>query len=143
MALVSIAGAKDFNSAQLKLRSDIMAFLAEEGYVPKLDSDGDITFKTEGVQYAVIISDSETNPMYVVLYNGYNYNETYNRASISPFVSEINLYKGLKLYLRENSFSFQCEMFVPDAEAFSKVFNRCLKIMKMADDELTSLVSGK
>ena len=143
LACIGMTYAKDFNSAQLKLREDIKTFLAEEGYMPKLDSDGDITFKTEGIQYAVIISENESNPMYVVLYNGYNYNETYNRASISPYVSEMNQYKGLKLYLYENSFAFHCELFVNDAEGFTKTFKRYLEIMKLADDELTKLVSGK
>lgn len=143
LACVGMTFAKDFNSAQLRLRDDIKTFLAEEGYLPKLDSDGDITFKTEGVQYGVIISETESNPMYVVLYNGYNYNEVYNRTSITPFVSEMNLYKGLKIYLRDTSFAFQCELFVYNAEGFTKTFKRYLEIMKLADDELTKLVSGK
>ena len=36
-----------FNSEQLALRTDLFNFLMEEGFMPELDSDGDIKFKSE------------------------------------------------------------------------------------------------
>ena len=42
---------KKFNSEQLQLRSSIELFLREEGFMPEIDSDGDIKFKKEGEPY--------------------------------------------------------------------------------------------
>ena len=52
MSLSTIfAYADDLTSSQLKLRNEIKAFLQEEGFMPEIDSDGDIKFKKEGSTY--------------------------------------------------------------------------------------------
>lgn len=56
------------NSEQLALRTDLFNFLKEEGFMPELDSDGDIKFKSEGQPYYIRVSKTDENPMYVVLF---------------------------------------------------------------------------
>ena len=60
--------ARDLNSEQLALRNEIMSFLKEEGYMPEIDSDGDIKFKSEGNDFYVTVSATDENPMYVTLF---------------------------------------------------------------------------
>lgn len=83
--------AKDLNDAQKKVRSGIMYFLKEEGYMPELDSDGDILFKKEGMKYHVAVSDIDTSPMYVVLFHNYRYDDTYTKNKILSVLNEVPL----------------------------------------------------
>ncbi len=43
--------AQEFTEIQKKLRSDIIYFLNEEGYMPELNTNGNIQFKKEGDKY--------------------------------------------------------------------------------------------
>ena len=42
-------------SEQQALRSDILSFLKEEGFMPEIDTDDDIKFKSEGLSYYITI----------------------------------------------------------------------------------------
>ena len=50
--------ADELNLAQLRLRGDIKNYLQQEGYMPEIDSDGDIKFKKEGDTFYVKINAS-------------------------------------------------------------------------------------
>lgn len=135
--------AKDFNSAQLQLRSSINSFLREEGFMPEYDSDGDIKFKKEGKTYYVIVSDVDTNPLYISISHLYSYDEVYTYAAVKNAVKEINQYKGIKLKTYDSTYSFAAEMYLHSADQFRYTFYKYMKNIAYAEDELETIVKGK
>ena len=119
----------EFNSEQLALRSDLFNFLKEEGFVPELDSDGDIKFKSEGQIYYISVSKANDNPMYVVLYRSFNNPEDYSLETIVMATKKLNFYKAVKVLCYDNSFRIGAEMFVRSAEPVKDAFYKLKEII--------------
>ena len=131
-----VAQAPDFNKEQLALRTDLFNFLKEEGFMPEIDSDGDIKFKQEGQTYYFTISESDTNPMYVVLFRIFEYSDGITPEILTLASRELNLYKGVKVLCFDYSFRVGAELFVRDAEIIKSTFYKLIKIIS----DVTSLV---
>lgn len=111
-----------FNSEQLALRTDLFNFLKEEGFMPELDSDGDIKFKSEGQPYYIMVSKTDENPMYVVLFRQFNNPDEYSVETIALASTKLNLYKGVKVLCFDKSFRIGAELFVRNAEPIKSAF---------------------
>ena len=70
-----------------------MSFLKTEGFQPSIDSDGDIKFKRQGDVYYVIVSDSDSNPMYLRLIKQFDYSGGINKGNIDGYARDVNKYK--------------------------------------------------
>ncbi len=121
----------EFNSEQLALRTDLFNFLKEEGFMPELDSDGDIKFKAEGSPYFISISKTDENPMYVVMFRQFSNPDEYSAETIVMASKELNLYKGVKVLCFDNSFRIGAELFVRNAEPVKASF---YKLKEIIDD---------
>ena len=131
----------EFTSAQLSLRNQIKSYIAEEGYMPTIDSDGDIKFKKEGVTYYVIVSKTNSNPMYARLICSYDYGETtYTRANIAKQLPELSRYKGVKVALYNSTYAYEADMYLTNAKSFTDVFNTLLDQLESIRDELGELL---
>lgn len=119
--------ADDLDEDQLNLRSEIMQFLKEEGFVPSIESDGDIKFKKEGVIYFITVSSTDSSPMYVYVAAYYNYSDRATKRKIEQASIELNKYKGAKIFAANNNYKIQAEMFVRNANAFCSVFYKLMK----------------
>ena len=127
----------EYNSEQLALRTDLLNFLKEEGFVPELDSDGNIVFKSEGQRYNFYISKTDKNPMYVVLSKSYSNPDDYSVETIVMATKELNLYKGVKVICGEESFSVRAELYVREAEPVKSTF---YKLMEMIDSVVSDFL---
>lgn len=118
--------ASDLTPAQLKLRDEMQDFLKEEGFMPEIDSDGDIRFKKEGSIHWISIADS--GPFYIEFHRaGLKCNDV-NRDIVIAAVNEGNKkVRCAKAILNESSISFAVEMYCYSAEAFRYIFYQCLK----------------
>lgn len=114
----------EFNSEQLALRSELFNFLKEEGFMPELDSDRDIKFKSEGQSYYISVSKKDDNPMFVVLFRQFGYPDEYSAETIMMATKSLNLYKGVKVVCFDNSFRIAAELFVRNAEPVKAAFYR-------------------
>ncbi len=112
----------EFNSEQLQLRTELFTFLKEEGFMPELDSDGDVKFKSEGQSYYIRVSKTDENPMYVVLFRSFNNPEDYSAETLVMATKELNLYKGIKVICFDTSFRIEAEMYVRNAEPVKASF---------------------
>lgn len=120
---MSIAQNKsEFNSEQLALRSDLFNFLKEEGFMPELNSDGNIKFKSEGQPYHISVSKTDESPMYVVLYRSFNNPDEYSAETIAMASTKLNFYKGVKVLCFDKSFRIGAELFVRNAEPVKSAF---------------------
>lgn len=129
--LLSFAQEKaEFNEEQQALRTDLFNFLKEEGFMPELDSDGDIKFKSEGGNYYINISKTNENPMYVVLYAPFNCPENYTMETVFQATKQLNFYKGVKVLCYEKTFRIGAELFLRDAEPLKDVFYKLKEIIE-------------
>lgn len=137
------AMAQEFTAEQLKLRNDIQLFLKEEGYMPEVDKDGDITFKKEGALYYVMIDKRDTSPMFLALSSDfYTYEAPYTREFLASLLPELNLNKGVKLVFRNTTFSIQGEMFLVRAETFKYAFYKLIEQIDSVEDEIKGSKPG-
>lgn len=111
-----------FNSEQLALRTDLFNFLKEEGFMPELDSDGDIKFKSEGQAYYISVSKTDENPMYVVLFRPFSNPDEYSAETIAMASTKLNFYKGVKVLCFDKSFRIGAELYVRNAEPVKSAF---------------------
>lgn len=111
-----------FNSEQLALRTDLFNFLKEEGFMPELDSYGDIKFKSEGQPYYISVSKTDENPMYVVFFRLFNNPDEYSAETIAMASTKLNFYKGVKVLCFDKSFRIGAELYVRNAEPVKSAF---------------------
>ena len=130
---------KSYNSEQKDMRDKAFDFLRDEGFQPSIDNDGDIMFWRGGKKYYIIVSDKDNSPFYLSLSIYFDYSDHLSKSKLLLYSSEINKYKMLKLYLSDNTFSLQCQMFLTNIESFTAIFNRVLGIIDSAEDELSKL----
>lgn len=124
LVLSSRIAAEDekFTSEQLALRSEIMQFLKEEGFMPEIDTDDDIKFKSEGRNYYVTVSKTDKNPLYVTLYIPYTYPSDYTSDDVIRATKSLNKYKGVKVVCFESSYRISSELYLRDADLFKESF---------------------
>ena len=127
---------KTFSTEQKVLRDKIMSFLKTEGFQPSIDSDGDIRFKRQGDVYFVCVSATDDDPMYVRLSKYFNYSDNLTKTKINLYAIEINQYKMIKLIATDDSFLFDAQLYLTDANAFTSIFYKILKVMDSAEEEL-------
>lgn len=113
---------KELNSEQLRLRTDLFNFLKEEGFMPELDSDGDVRFKSEGVVYYFSVSDTDENPMFVSFFREFDLLDEYPVETLVMATRELNMYKGVKVLIFRNSFRICAELYVRNAEPVKAAF---------------------
>ena len=126
---------KDYSSEQRSLRDKVMSFLKTEGFQPSIDEDGDIKFKRQGDVYYVIISDSDSNPMYLRLIKQFDFSGGITKSNIDNYAREVNKYKMCKLIVNENSFTICMEMYLTSASAFTSIFYKVIGVMDGAEEE--------
>lgn len=132
---ITASYADEYNASQLQLRTQISEFLKEEGFVPEIDSDGDVKFKYEGKTYYVSVSKTDNTPMYVTMFRSFEYPAKYSKETVKMASAELNLYKGVKLICLNGSFRIQAEMYINDAEAFKYAFYKLRsQISNVSDD---------
>ena len=140
IALMSICAVvtyaqKNFNAGQKALNDNIFAYLQNEGYVPSIDSDGDIKFKRNGDIYYVIIRPEETSPYFIRLQKYFSYGTRVTKQNILKYVKEVNSYKMLKCTFTDEQYVLTSEMFLSNSSSFTLIFNRLLRVFDAAEDE--------
>lgn len=133
---------QEFTEPQIKLRSDIMLFLKEEGYMPELDSDGDIMFKKEGSKYYVSIDKKDTHPFYVSLFLLYKYDETYSMEKVVSGLKELNRYKAVKVLCYKENYAYQAEMYLVNSEHFKYTFYKLMDQIVAMKSELAEICTA-
>lgn len=135
MALGAMADDSEMTAAQKALRTEIKQFMSQEGYMPEIDEDGDIKFKFSGSPMFVQISTIDNSPLFVQIFQIMSIPENYSRAIVSLACIELSKYKGIKVTPYTSSVQFSAQMYLRDAEAFKKVFNKLVRQIDSASDD--------
>jgi|GEM_PF-995004 len=112
-----------------------MNYLAQEGFRPEIDSDGDIQFKVRGSNYFIIVN--ETDLQFFHIYTGFSLDnmtmeETYNLINYANRRSKV-----AKLSLSSPSsdklnVSITAELLLNNPDNFSAIFSRALSLIDNA-----------
>ncbi len=117
------------NAEQQALRTNLFDFLKEEGFMPEIDTDGDIKFKSEGQSYYIRVSATDENPMYVILFRQFSNPDDYSAETVVMATKNLNLYKGIKVICFDNTFRIGAELFVRNAEPVKAAFYKLMGLI--------------
>ena len=100
--------AKDLTKEQMAVRLDIVKYLSSEGFQPKIDTDGDVKFVKDNINYYIIINDNWSEPFLLTLCKETPYNKegVVTKENVESCISIIAKYKTVKLYCYNNVYSF-------------------------------------
>lgn len=131
--LASNAVAKDTDKGAVtkkqlqRLYSD---YLAEEGYKPSIDDDGDVRFKREGDVYFIAVSEKDPEFFTVVLPNIWPIESEAERAKVLAAADASNSNsKVAKAYTVKDNVWVGIEFFVARPEDFKPVFKRAMSAL--------------
>lgn len=107
-------------------------FLAEEGFRPKSDDDGDLVFKYQGGTYLLILDPEDPEYFRLILPNFWAIeSEEEYRSALRASVFATRALKVVKVYIIPSgeNVSASIEMFCTDHSSTFPVFIRCLDVL--------------
>lgn len=105
-------------------------YLTEEGYSPKIDSDGDITFKREGMTFCIFAAENDKEFFRLALPNFWPIeSEDERRKVVAAANAATGSVKVGKVFMIGDNVWATVELLVDPIENFGKVFNRSLSII--------------
>jgi hypothetical protein len=114
-------------------------YLAEEGYKPEVDSDGDVRFKREGRLYFIEVSEDDPEFFHVVLANIWSIESEKERLQVLAAADYSNAKsKVSKVHTVRDNVWVSIELFVASPEDFKGVFKR---IMSAFDNGVANFVN--
>lgn len=107
-------------------------YLAEEGYRPTIDQDGDVVFKIEGFMYYIAIDEDEEffRLVFPTFWPLESAEERERAERIALRVTD--RMKVAKVLTTERGVVASLEMFVPGPESVFPVFPRCVQAIRGA-----------
>ena len=107
------------------------SFLAEEGYSPQIDKDGDVTFKYEGGGYCIIVSEQDEEFFQLIYPNFWSIDSEAEREKVAKAALQATAKtKVAKVYpVRDNTWA-SIEMFCSPPDVFKAVFQRSLSAIR-------------
>ncbi len=114
-------------------------FLAEEGYGPKIDGDGDVSFKFEGGNYVIVIPEQDEmffNLIYPAFWPIESEAERAKVVIASLYATSQT--KVAKVFpIKDNTWA-AIEMFCSPPQVFKAVFQRSLSALRAAVKNFSS-----
>ena len=114
-----------------ELAEKFSQYLTQEGFAPKIDKDGDVTFKFEGGTYFILISEDD-DVFFSLAYPNFweiESEEERVRAAIAASTATANV-KVAKVFPRGDNVWASIEMFLSPMESFQPVFLRSLSALQ-------------
>ncbi len=105
-------------------------YLRDEGFMPKVDSDGDIMFKREGKTYCLFSDEGDREFFRLALPNFWPIESEGERRQVVRAAAEATAeVKVGKVYPVGDNVWATVELLIDPIEGFSKVFKRSLAII--------------
>jgi len=109
-----------------------MTYLKREGYVPSVDSDGDVVFKIEGKSYFIAVHEDDPEFFRLVHPNFWEIENLAERQEVILACQHANSKtKCTKVVMVRDNVWASVEIFVEKPEDFEKVFKRCLSALRV------------
>lgn len=111
-------------------------YLRQEGYVPKLDGDGDVVFKKEGLSYILFVAEDDRDYFRLAFPNFWPIENDVERWRVMEASASVNAkVKVAKVYPVGDNVWASIELFVSPIENFVAVFERSLRVLMAATGE--------
>ena len=108
-------------------------YLVEEGYMPTVDTDGDVTFKKEGLIYVILIDSQDETYLRIASPNLWPIENTDERMRVLSACDAANSgTKVAKMFTVRNNVWANAEIFATDSESFKRLFPRMMAAMQLA-----------
>jgi hypothetical protein len=124
------------SAAQTKneLQQMYMDYLKEQGYVPSLDSDGDVSFKIEGRGYYIIIDESDPTYFLILYPNFWEIESEEERQKASAVIMNVNrTTKVAKAYITSlDNTCIETAILLNTPNDFSRHFSRMISMTQTA-----------
>ena len=138
-ALVFAANAGAAQDEGTELQRLYQTYLADEGYRPSIDADGDVRFKREGNNYFIAVSDDDPEFFTVVLPNIWPIDDDAERTRVLAAADASNAKsKVSKVYTVKDDVWVSVELFVKRPEDFKGVFERAMSALDNGTDNFVS-----
>jgi hypothetical protein len=110
-------------------------FLAEEGYVPRVEGDEDILFKFEGGLYFIRVLADDLEYFRLIYPNFWPLRSDAEAVRAGAIALSVSTdFKVAKIFLSGDNVSASIELFCWPPEAAHAVFGRCLRALKAASE---------
>lgn len=105
-------------------------FLAEEGYRPEVDKDGDVQFKAEGKTFFIDVDADDPNYFRLALPNIWPIESEQERTQCYVAADFSNAQsKVAKTYLMQDNIWVGIEVFVAEPQDFKRIFARSMSAL--------------
>lgn len=106
-------------------------YLTEEGFSPKIDSDGDVVFKYEGKSYCIMVDENDEEFFRLIFPNFWSIEneEERNKVLMAAAYSTART-KVAKIFTVRDDTWASIEMFCSPPEAFKIAFRRCVSALQ-------------
>jgi hypothetical protein len=110
-----------------------MDYLREEGYVPRLDDDGDVVFKYEGGTYILFADEKDPAYFRLAFPNFWEIESEEEERQVLDVINELNgRLKVVKFFIPRDDLWASVEMFIDPIENFRAVFARSISLLSQA-----------
>ena len=128
---LGLFGSAQAPAADLTTKEDFqnfyMEYLTAEGYRPEVDSDGDVSFKREGLTYYIIVNEGDAEFFELALPNIHHIESDTDRVDVYAAADYSNAKsKVSKVYMVNDDVWVTAELFVASPGDFKAVFDRVM-----------------
>lgn len=112
-----------------------MDHLRGEGYVPELDSDGDVVFKLEGRTYIILIDEGDEEFFRIIYPNFWSIESADERIKVEKAaLAATSDTKVAKIFPIRDDVWGSVEIFILPPENFKLIFARAMRALRAAVD---------
>ena len=118
--------------------TDLHQLLKEEGYLPKIDEDGDILFKSEGKTLCIFADRGDPDFVRITLPHFWSIDSELERELVMKQCCAINEnVKVAKVFLVGDSVWASIEMFISPVQSIHDVLHRSITVLHLAAAEFS------
>jgi hypothetical protein len=140
----AVAPEADAPVSQVKkeLQDIYLNYLRYEGYVPEIDSDGDVMFKVSGNTYYIIVNEDDEE--YFRMYTQRTLSSSQRSKAHDAANYATRRTKVAKVYVSqaEDRVTIAAEIYVARPEDFKDVFSRLISAIETAEEYFTDQLNS-
>jgi hypothetical protein len=117
-----------------------LTFLAEEGYRPRIDANGNVAFKCEGRSYVIEIDEKDEMYFRLVYPNFWEIESDEELSRVKEVALAVTAeHKVVKIYpVKDTTTCATVELFCFPPETFTDVFDRCLRTLRIGSEKFVA-----